>query len=103
LASEPASCDGERTRRTVVVCRLISVLCSLDIVKRVVTVKQVRPSPLILLEAGRGRAWSMGMRAADATRIGRGCRLRHGPEGQRAEFGDQKGKAPAAWPDVTPY
>jgi hypothetical protein len=28
------------------VCRLPSVFCSLDIVKRVVTVKQVRPSPL---------------------------------------------------------
>jgi hypothetical protein len=45
---------------------LFSVLCSVEIVKRVVTVKQVRPSPLVIVELGRGRAWSMGMRAAGA-------------------------------------
>jgi hypothetical protein len=39
-----------------VVCRLSSVLCSLEIVKRVVTVKQVRPSPLRRGEVGPG-AW----------------------------------------------
>ena len=39
-----------------VVCRPSSVLCSVDIVKRVVTVKQVRPSPLRRGEVGPG-AW----------------------------------------------
>ena len=39
-----------------VVCRPSSVLCSVDIVKRVVTVKQVRPSPLRWGEVGPG-AW----------------------------------------------
>jgi hypothetical protein len=35
-----------------VVCALFSVLCSLDIVKRVVTVKQVRRSPALIREVG---------------------------------------------------
>ena len=39
-----------------VVCRPSSALCSVDIVKRVVTVKQVRPSPLRRGEVGPG-AW----------------------------------------------
>jgi hypothetical protein len=79
------------------VCRRSSVLCSYDIVKRVVTVKQVRPSPLRRDEAGPGAWVCVPMREHR-----RGCRVRIGPRDQRSAIRDQKGKAPAAWPEVTP-
>ena len=48
-----------------VVCRPFSVLCSLDIVKRVVTVKQVRPS-----SCGMRSGLGMGMRECRCASIG---------------------------------
>jgi hypothetical protein len=75
-----ASHGGERARRTPLwVCSLISVICSLEIVKRVVTVKQVQPFRL----AGPGHGYAKPMRKH------RRC-LRIGFRGQRSEIGDQK-------------
>jgi hypothetical protein len=71
-----------------VVRRLSSVLCSVDIVKRVVTVKQVRPSLSSSLrwgEVGPGAWVCVPMREHR-----RGCRVRSGPEGQVTETGEQK-------------
>ena len=67
------------------VCRLSSVLCSVEIVKRVVTVKQVRPSPLrgVRLDLEHGYA------CCRCASIGRGLPVwrRRSPDGARRSAG----------------
>jgi hypothetical protein len=70
------------------VCALISVLCSYDIVKRVVTVKQVRPSFLINsggVRSGLGMGMCLPMRERR-----QGLSFAHSSQDQRAESGDQR-------------
>jgi hypothetical protein len=95
--------EGRRRERTPARSDLrspTSDLCPFDIVKRVVTVKQVRPSPILL--GGVRSGLGMGMRKADA-RASAGRCPRSG--GQRSDVGGQKsiafGHVPAlGWSDL---
>ena len=70
------------------VCRLSSVFCSYEIVKRVVTVKQVRPSfpsTLVGVRSGLGMGMCLPMRERR-----QGLSFAHSSQDQRAESGDQR-------------
>jgi hypothetical protein len=69
------------------VCPLISVLCSYEIVKRVVTVKQVRPSPIISegWEVGPGHGYVLPVRACTGRGGVRASAQRSKIRGQRSE------------------
>jgi hypothetical protein len=87
LASGTADFVTEVLAAACLVCRLSSVYCSLEIVKRVVTVKQVRPSFLISSgggEVGPGHGYVL----ADA-RASAGAVVCAQFQDQRAESGDQ--------------
>jgi hypothetical protein len=91
---ETASCEGVHAMDRLV-RRVPSELCPFDIVKRVVTVKQVRPSPLRRGEVGPGHGYAK-KPMREHRRGGVGAQLR----GWRSEIGGRKSEASAAWPDV---